>query len=49
LDTPQGGHQTLWLRMPFRLDEMLDYGVQRIKIFVAEGIKLGVSKSAFVC
>src|SRR6188474_2889456 len=40
LDTPQGSHQTPWLRVVFGLYEMLDYGVQRLQIFVAEGIKL---------
>jgi hypothetical protein len=40
LDTPQGGHQTPWLRRSFGLDELLNEGVQRIQVFVTKGIKL---------
>jgi hypothetical protein len=43
LDTPQGRHQTPWLRVSFGLDKLFDDGVQRIEVFVT-----GVSSSAWI-
>jgi hypothetical protein len=47
LNIPQGGHQTPWLRVSFGLDELFDDGVQRLEVFVIEGIKLCLNQ--FFC